>query len=177
MLAVKLICNFCLSLLSRESLLKRSLAFRGVWLQIQPFSPGCFQDNYCWAPKCDFKGLSGSWRRAKRSCACLWLDVLMGFFRWLVFVAHLNLENYSFPSCHLHNELLKEKSWWTGLDPSFVVFSLTCGFEPLFGSMLICWWCQPALENQLTSVQSKEALFQGQLLGKNETTKALFEVS
>lgn len=89
-----------------------------------------------------------------------------GFFWWLVFVAHLNLENFSFPLCCLYSELLKEKSWWTGLDPSFVMFSLMCGYEPLFGSMLICRWCQPALENQLTSVQSKEAFFQCELWKK-----------
>lgn len=60
------------------------------------------------------------------------------------------------------------------------MFSLTCGSEPLFGSMHICTWRQPALENQLTLLQSKEAFFQGRLWeGKeNKSMKclALFEV-
>lgn len=98
----------------------------------------------------------------EKLCLCMAGD-FKGFIWWLVFVAHLIPENQSFALCHLCSGLLKERSWWTGLDPSFVMFSLTCSFEPLFGSRLICRWCQPPLENQLTSAQSKEALFQGQL--------------
>lgn len=84
------------------------------------------------------------------------------------------------PSCHLYNELLMEEKRWIGLNPSFIMFSLTCGSEPSFGRMHICTWRQPALENQLTLLQSKEAFFQGRLWeGKeNKSMKclALFEV-
>lgn len=81
MLAVKFLYD---SLLPHESLLKRSFAFRGVRLQSQLLSPGCSQESYSWATKCDFKGVSGSWRCAKRSCAHLRLEVLMPWIFFLV---------------------------------------------------------------------------------------------